>query len=124
MSKKERTLDRLSDRAFSLDFLLLSRMALSPPTQCDRMFPHSFRVQVDRAITFRVIRRCHLYLNSQHVSTGLMAGSHAAGQPTFSEGGQVYRENFGFWVAEILEALALLTQKRALLSLPACSTLI
>jgi phage-related protein len=78
----------------------------------------------DRAITFRIIRRCHLYLNSQYVSTGLMAGSHTAGQPTFSEGGQVYRENFGFWLAEILEALALLTQKRALLSLPACSTLI
>lgn len=78
----------------------------------------------DRAITFRIIRRCHLYLNSQYISTGLMAGSHTSGQPTFVEGSQTYRENFGFWVAEILEANALLVQKRALLSLPACSTLI
>jgi phage-related protein len=78
----------------------------------------------DRAITFRAIRRCYMYLGTQYVSTGLMAGSHTAGQPTFTEGGQVYRENFGFWVAEILEGLALLAQKRALLSLPACATLI
>jgi hypothetical protein len=78
----------------------------------------------DRGATFRIIRRCLIYLNSQYVATGLMAGSHTSGQPTFNEGGQVYRENFGFWVAEILEALALLAQKKAALRLPSCSTLI
>jgi hypothetical protein len=78
----------------------------------------------DRALTFRVIRRCWLYLQSQYVNSGLMAGSYSAGQPTFVEGGQTYREYFGFWQAEILEALALMAQYRALLNLPPCATLI
>jgi phage-related protein len=78
----------------------------------------------DRSLTFRVIRRCWLYLQSQYVGSGLMAGSWSGGQPTFVEGGQTYREYFGFWQAEIIEALALLAQYRALLSLPPCATLI
>lgn len=78
----------------------------------------------DRALTFRVIRRCWVYLQSQYVGAGLMAGSYSNGQPTFNEAGQTYKEYFGFWQAEILEALSLMAQYRALLNLPPCSTLI
>jgi phage-related protein len=76
----------------------------------------------DRILTYGLINSCLKYLTSQYVSTGLMTGSHTAGQPAFSEGGQVYRENFGFWVAEILEALSLLVQNKVQINLPPCAS--
>jgi len=59
------------------------------------------------AITRRVILKSFEYIKSQYVASGNMLGSFAAGQPTFVSGGVTYREYFGFWHFEIIEALSL-----------------
>lgn len=69
-------------------------------------------------ITFRVIEYSHEYLKSQYVSTGTMAGSWAAGQPTFTVGGVSHNQMFGFWMGEIIDAYALLYEYRDALTYP------
>jgi hypothetical protein len=39
------------------------------------------------AVTYRVLTRTYRHLKSQYVSSGTMAGTWSAGQPTFSSGG-------------------------------------
>lgn len=73
-------------------------------------------------ITFGMIKGMYEYLKSQYVATGLMAGSFTAGQPEFTVGGITYRENFGFWTGEELQALALLYKHREDIRLPSCSS--
>jgi phage-related protein len=75
----------------------------------------------DPSITYRLINAMYSYLKSQYVSIGTMAGTFTSGQPTFTSGGTVYRENFGFWVAEIVEALALYLSKKDGLIFPPCA---
>jgi phage-related protein len=72
------------------------------------------------AITLRLIKASIDFLRSQYVTTGTMQGSFTAGQPTFMSGGQEYRENFGFWVAEEKEFLALLKINKGLIKYPKC----
>jgi phage-related protein len=74
------------------------------------------------SITLRVINRTIKHLQSQYVSTGIMAGTWSAGQPTFVSGGTIYREFFGFWLAEIYLYLALLLEKKNALVMPPCGT--
>jgi hypothetical protein len=78
----------------------------------------------DAATTIRVIKASIDYLKSQRITTGAMLGSFAAGQPAFTTGGTNYREYYGFWHVEIIEALALLHTKKALLNYPDCMYLI
>jgi hypothetical protein len=73
-------------------------------------------------ITFGMIKAMYEYLKSQHVASGTMEGSFTAGQPEFTVGNIVYRENFGFWAQEILQALALLYKYRNDIRLPSCSS--
>ncbi|NER95526.1 MAG: hypothetical protein F6J86_17075 [Symploca sp. SIO1B1] len=49
-----------------------------------------------------------------------MLGSFAKNQPTFLVGVATYHEFFGFWQAEIIEALALLKSKKHLINYPKC----
>jgi phage-related protein len=72
------------------------------------------------SVTFRVINRCLAHLRSQYVSSGTMLGSFSAGQPTFVSGGTTFSEWFFFWEMEIAEFVALLLEKRNLLTLPPC----
>lgn len=74
------------------------------------------------SVTFRVLNRCLSHIRSQRVSSGTMAGSFTAGQPTFTSGGQTFREAFFFWEMEIAEFTALLLEKRESLVLPPCGT--
>lgn len=77
----------------------------------------------NRLITFGIIKAMYEYIKSQHVSTGTMSGSFAAGQPEFLGADNIlYRENFGFWSGEILESLAILYKYREQLRLPSCSS--
>jgi hypothetical protein len=76
----------------------------------------------NRLITFGLIKAMYEYLKSQYVSTGTMAGSFTAGQPEFTVGGMAFRESFGFWTMEILQALALLYKHRDDIKLPSCSS--
>jgi Putative phage tail protein len=59
---------------------------------------------LDPDISFPLIRYGYEYLRSQYVSSGTMAGSFTAGQPVSG----AHRENFGFWVANEVEAIATL----------------
>lgn len=72
-------------------------------------------------ITYGVIKASYEYLKSQYVSSGVMAGSFTASQSTFNEGGINYKQNFGFWVFEELDGIALLLQERDNIKLPTCS---
>jgi phage-related protein len=78
----------------------------------------------DPATTVRIIHASVKYLKSQRVTTGTMAGSFTAGQPTFTVGADTFRENFGFWSAEIAQSLALLQAKKSQLNYPDCGYLI
>ena len=73
------------------------------------------------AQTFRVVRRSWEYLQTQYVSTGIMAGSFSKSQPDFTVGSTTYKQYFTFWHAEIIEALALLATYKEQLILPSCS---
>jgi phage-related protein len=75
-----------------------------------------------RDITFRLIKRCLEYLRSQYVSTGTMAGSFSAGQPTFVESSVTYREYFGFWHGEIISTLCELLRLKDQIRYPTCQT--
>lgn len=77
-----------------------------------------------RSITFRVLKRSIAFMNTQYVASGTMAGSWAAGQPTFIEGSVTYREYFLFWHGEIITTLALLLKNKNAISYPSCSTLL
>jgi hypothetical protein len=70
---------------------------------------------LDPDITFPIIRYGYEYLRSQYVSTGAMAGSFTAGQPVFST---TFRENFGFWVANEVQAIAVLLKNLGNLRYP------
>lgn len=74
------------------------------------------------SVTLRIINRCLAHLRSQYVSSGVMLGSFAAGQPTFQSGGIIYREFFFFWLLECVEFIALLLDRRNELKLPPCGT--
>jgi phage-related protein len=74
------------------------------------------------AITFRVLKKCLDFMNAQYVASGNMAGSWSAGQPVFTFSGQNYREYFGFWHFEIIDSLAILSQLKAQIVYPTCST--
>ena len=62
----------------------------------------------DPVVTFRVLKICYDYVESQYVDSGTMLGSFSAGQPVYTEDSVNYREYFVFWHAEIIEFLALL----------------
>ncbi|NES80791.1 MAG: phage tail protein [Moorea sp. SIO2B7] len=72
------------------------------------------------AVTLRLIKASYDYLVSQYIDSGSMKGSFAASQPTFQANGIEYREFFGFWEAEIIEAIALLKQSKNLFNYPKC----
>jgi phage-related protein len=76
-------------------------------------------------ITMRLILKMLDYLRSQRVSTtgSTMLGTFSAGQPTFTQGGQTYRQDFGFWVGEELLAICLLLEKKDQLTLPPCGVI-
>ena len=76
----------------------------------------------DPVVTFRVLKICFDYVESQYVAAGTMAGSFSAGQPVYSEGGVNYREYFVFWHAEIIEFLALLRKYKIDLTYPGAET--
>ena len=76
----------------------------------------------DPVVTFRLIKICYDYVESQYVSTGTMLGSFSAGQPVYNEGGTNYREYFVFWHAEIIEFLALLKKYKQDLTYPGPDT--
>ena len=74
-------------------------------------------------ITFGMIKIMYEYIKSQHIATGQMAGSFAAGQPEFVGADGITRnEFFFFWIAEILESLAILYKYREQIRLPSCSS--
>jgi phage-related protein len=77
----------------------------------------------DPATTIRLIKSSLDYLKSQRITSGVMRGSFAAGQPAFSTGGG-FQEYFPFWHFEIVESLALLQSKKNLLNYPDCGYLI
>jgi len=70
---------------------------------------------LDPDVSFPLIRYGYEYLRSQYVSTGAMAGSFTSGQPVFNT---TFRENFGFWVANEVEAIATLVKYLDLLRYP------
>lgn len=76
----------------------------------------------NRLITFGVIKAMYEYIKSQYTATGNMSGSFTVGQPEFFVDGVAYKENFGFWTAEILESLAILYRYRDEIKLPSCSS--
>jgi hypothetical protein len=59
---------------------------------------------LDPDVSFPLIRYGYEYLRTQYVATGTMAGSFTSGQPVSGS----FRENFGFWVANEVEAIAVL----------------
>jgi hypothetical protein len=56
--------------------------------------------------TYELIERTLSDMDEQYISSGVMAGSWFAGQPTFNHDGVTYREGFLFWAAEILITLS------------------
>lgn len=78
----------------------------------------------DPVVTFRVLKTCFEYVESQYIATGTMTGSFANGQPDYSEGGTVYKEYFIFWHAEIIEFLALVIKFKPDLTYPGVATLL
>jgi phage-related protein len=123
-----------------LDFMFVTT-SLNPPTnyipvnnpQIYYIDPHAMTLILraamwanlaggDSALTFRIIKRMLDALRQNRVITGNMAGTFTAGQSTFSSGGQAYRENFGFWSAEIVSTIALLRQYREQINVPPCSS--
>ena len=73
--------------------------------------------------TFRVLYKNYQYLQSNYVSTGNMAGSFSANQPLFTVNSVEYREYFGFWHGEIIEALAVLRKHRDEIVIPRCENI-
>lgn len=61
---------------------------------------------LEPAITFELIQRTLADMDEQFISTGVMAGSWAGGQPTFIHNGVTYNEFFLFWFAEIVITLS------------------
>lgn len=76
------------------------------------------------AITFRVLKKSLDFLQSEYVSTGNMAGTFTRSQPTFTEGGQTYAENFPFWMGECLMACYDIIRLKDQIIYPACSTIL
>ena len=76
---------------------------------------------LDKLVTYRTIIRCITFLNTQYISTGIMAGSWAANQPDFVSGGMTYKEMFSFWHSEIMRSMALLQNQKGNLRLPSCA---
>lgn len=72
--------------------------------------------------TFRILKLCYDYIETQYVGTGTMAGSFSAGQPTYTESSIEYREYFVFWHGEIIEFLALLKKYKNDLTFPGPDT--
>lgn len=78
----------------------------------------------DPVATFRVLKTCFEYVESEYVATGTMAGSFAKSQPAYTEGGTAYKEYFVFWHAEIIEFLALVIKYKPDLTYPGVDTLL
>ena len=76
----------------------------------------------DRLVTMRLIIDLWASLNAQYISTGLMSGSWAGLQDNWysATDGQNVKKYYPFWHAEIMHALMLLNEKKALLRYPAC----
>jgi hypothetical protein len=61
---------------------------------------------IDSRLTTRVMEIALDYLESQYVSTGVMAGTYSAGQPTFVQSGTTYNQYFPFWHGGIVEYIS------------------
>lgn len=73
------------------------------------------------AVTMRLIKASYNYLQCQYIEEGAMKGSFFKSQPTFMHDGETYREGFGFWENEALQALAQLKLHREQLKYPRCA---
>lgn len=53
------------------------------------------------AVTLRVLKAAYNHMQKEYVSTGVMAGSFTASQPSFiGADGLTYKQSFGFWCGE------------------------
>ena len=75
-------------------------------------------------VTFRVLKICYGYIQSQYIDNGTMLGSFAQSQPVYTEGGTDYKEYFVFWHGEIIEFLALLLKYKNQITYPNSNTYI
>jgi hypothetical protein len=73
------------------------------------------------SVTLRGIKASYDFLRCEYVSDGgAMDGSFFKGQPSFTYNGVQLKEGFGFWMAEAIEAIALLKTQKENLRLPNC----
>ncbi|MBW4460431.1 MAG: phage tail protein [Nodosilinea sp. WJT8-NPBG4] len=71
-------------------------------------------------ITFPLILHCYRYLKSEYINTGVMAGSFAKSQSTFTQSSIDYKEYYFNAHMEVVDALSLLNQYRNELTVPPC----
>lgn len=73
------------------------------------------------SVTLRGIKASYDFLRCEYINDGgLMDGSFFKNQPNFVYQGMVLKEGFGFWMAEAIEAIALLKMQKNNLKFPNC----
>ena len=76
---------------------------------------------LEPATTYELIQRTLADMDEQFISTGVMSGSWAAGQPAFAHAGVTYREYFAFWTAEIIITISQLLILQSAINDPVAS---
>lgn len=76
---------------------------------------------LEPATTYELIQRTLQDMNEQFISTGVMSGSWAAGQPEFTHNTEVLRQYYGFWHSELVITISQLLILQSAINDPAAS---
>jgi phage-related protein len=74
----------------------------------------------DKSVTIGCLKYLLDFLNSEYVSTGVMAGTWTKSQDNFTVSSVVYKKYFSFWHTEIIKSLVILDELKDQLQYPTC----